>query len=215
MLYGGQGETGYSGNPSTPNGYTHNGGYNGGGIGYGYGGGGGGATHIATRTGILSGLEEHKSDVLIVAGGGAGNHDWRNNGSIEGYGGGIIGGDGYKVTSSGNGYGYGGTQSSGGGAYNGGGTTNISGGIGLFGQVGNCGWVSSADCSGGGGGYYGGGTIGASGWGNGAGGSGYINISKLTSAQTIAGNQSFPNVSGTGNETGHSGNGAAKITPVN
>ena len=37
----------------------------------------------------------------------------------------------------------------------------------------------------------------------------------LTNAQTIAGNQSFPNVVGTGNETGHSGNGAAKITPVN
>lgn len=37
----------------------------------------------------------------------------------------------------------------------------------------------------------------------------------LTDAQTIAGNQSFPNVAGTGNETGHSGNGAAKITPVN
>ena len=46
------------------------------------------------------------------------------------------------------------------------------------------------------------------------GGSGYVNTSKLTSAQTIAGNQSFPNVAGTGNETGHSGNGAAKITPV-
>ena len=37
----------------------------------------------------------------------------------------------------------------------------------------------------------------------------------LTDAQTIAGNQPFPNVAGTGNETGHSGNGAAKITPVN
>ena len=47
------------------------------------------------------------------------------------------------------------------------------------------------------------------------GGSGYVNTSKLTSDQTIAGNQSFPNVAGTGNETGHSGNGAAKITPVN
>lgn len=37
----------------------------------------------------------------------------------------------------------------------------------------------------------------------------------LTNAQTIAGNKSFPNVAGTSNETGHSGNGAAKITPVN
>lgn len=37
----------------------------------------------------------------------------------------------------------------------------------------------------------------------------------LRNAETKAGNQSFPNVAGTGNETGHSGNGAAKITPVN
>ena len=67
--------------------------------------------------------------------------------------------------------------------------------------------------------------------GSGGGGSGYVYTSStssnypngcklnssyyLTNAQTIAGNQSFPNVAGTGNETGHSGNGAAKITPVN
>lgn len=49
----------------------------------------------------------------------------------------------------------------------------------------------------------------------GGGGSGYVNTSKLISAKTIAGNQTFPNVAGTGNETGHSGNGVAKITPVN
>ncbi len=36
----------------------------------------------------------------------------------------------------------------------------------------------------------------------------------LTSAQTIAGNASMPNISGTGNETGHSGNGYARITWV-
>ena len=41
----------------------------------------------------------------------------------------------------------------------------------------------------------------------GGGGSGYIK----TSAQTIAGNQSFPSPS-SNNETGHSGNGYAKIT---
>lgn len=81
---------------------------------------------------------------------------------------------------------------------------------------------------GGGGGWYGGSS---QSHGAGAGGSGYVytfstasnypsgcllNSSYyLTNAQTIAGNQSFPNVAGTGNETGHSGNGAAKITPVN
>lgn len=46
----------------------------------------------------------------------------------------------------------------------------------------------------------------------GAGGSGYINTSKLSSASTIAGNVAFPNTSGTGNETGHNGNGYAKIS---
>lgn len=45
----------------------------------------------------------------------------------------------------------------------------------------------------------------------GGGGSGYINTSILTSAQTIAGNQSFSSPS-SNNETGHSGNGYAKIT---
>lgn len=81
---------------------------------------------------------------------------------------------------------------------------------------GNCTWLNSADC-----GrrwtevFIGGGCYTTSGRGCGGGGSGYVNTSKLTSFQTIAGNQSFPNVAGTGNETGHSGNGAAKITPVN
>ena len=50
------------------------------------------------------------------------------------------------------------------------------------------------------------------------GGTGYV-ADKLgnypiTNAQTIAGNQEFPNVDGTGTETGHDGNGAAKITFV-
>ena len=35
-------------------------------------GGGGGATHIALRTGLLSNLEDFKSDILIVSGGGGG-----------------------------------------------------------------------------------------------------------------------------------------------
>lgn len=48
----------------------------------------------------------------------------------------------------------------------------------------------------------------------GAGGSGYVNTSKLTSASTTAGNAAFPNLAGTGNETGHNGNGAARITRI-
>ena len=65
---------------------------------------------------------------------------------------------------------------------------------------------------GGGGGWYGGGLS----WDDGsAGGSGYVNNSKLANAQTISGNQSFPAPTNNSNETGHSGNGYARITPVN
>lgn len=86
--------------------------------------------------------------------------------------------------------------------------------------------TTSNTIAGGGGGWYGGGAELS-----GGGGSGYVYTAStasdypngckldstfyLTNAQTIAGDQSFPNVDGTGNETGHSGNGAAKITPVN
>jgi len=41
--------------------------------------------------------------------------------------------------------------------------------------------------------------------------SGYTGL-QLDSGTTYAGNQSFPNTAGSGNETGHSGNGYAKIT---
>ena len=41
--------------------------------------------------------------------------------------------------------------------------------------------------------------------------SGYTGI-ELDSGETKAGNTSFPNTAGTGNETGHSGNGYVKIT---
>ena len=82
-----------------------------------------------------------------------------------------------------------------------------------------------------GGGWYGGGntyadsgiaTVKCSG-----GGSGFVNIAanssyrpsgytglQLDSGATYAGNTSFPNIAGTGNETGHSGNGYAKITRI-
>ena len=80
------------------------------------------------------------------------------------------------------------------------------------GSFGKGGYGANSEGGGGGGGYFGGGGGCNSGAG---GGSGYVNTSKLSSAQTITGNQSFPNVAGTGNETGHSGHGAAKITPVN
>lgn len=54
-------------------------GYNGGGIcsnwQNGEACGGGGATHIATKTGLLSSLTSYKEDILIVAGGGGGGDD--------------------------------------------------------------------------------------------------------------------------------------------
>ena len=70
----------------------------------------------------------------------------------------------------------------------------------LLDNGGNCTFVDSADCAGGGGGYYGGGSYSTSGWGCGAGGSGYVNTAKLTSASTST--------------SSHTGNGQAKITPV-
>ena len=78
---------------------TVDGGYNGGGNGYAYNanqlnGSGGGATHIAKRTGLLYELENYKSDILIVAGGGGGcgSHNLTNVYS-GGTGGGLNGGD--------------------------------------------------------------------------------------------------------------------------
>ena len=163
-------------------------------------GGGGGSTDIRTVSNSLYSR-------IIVAGGGGGAYDSAGGG----FGGGIEGG----AATSGC-QGYGGTQTS-----SGTGHCNSGGGFGIGGNG-----KSGSTVNGGGGGWYGGGGSNGSG-----GGSGYVYTSStasnypsgcllnssyyLTDAQTIAGNQSFPNVAGTGNETGHSGNGAAKITPVN
>ena len=64
--------------------------------------------------------------------------------------------------------------------------------------------------NGGGGGYYGGGCTCRYHAGAG-GGSGYVNTSSLSNAATVAGNTSFT-APGGGNETGHTGNGYARIT---
>ena len=74
------------------------GGYNGGGNGHwdkwddDASGGGGGVTHIALKTGLLSNLENFKSDILIVSGGGGGAA-WN---FTSGNGGGYKGTVGYK-----------------------------------------------------------------------------------------------------------------------
>lgn len=111
------------------------------------------------------------------------------------------------------------------------GKQNAAGSGGSFGQGANQATTGYRYCSGaGGGGWYGGGggqksdssmtyckySGGGSGWVNIAANagnrpSGYTGL-ELDSGTTYAGDTSFPNTAGTGNETGHSGNGYAKIT---
>ena len=169
------------------------GGFNGGGTGY-WCSGAGGATHIASATGLLSELSSLRSSIYVVAGGGGGSG--KNSGG-GGDGGGITGGRGKNTGTSSKDEGEGGTQ-----------TTGYA-----FGQGGDGGIYGYA--AGGGGGWYGGyGGTSYSGNGtpNGGGGSGYINTI-LTNAQTIAGNASMPAPAGS-TETGHTGNGYARITLV-
>lgn len=124
----------------------------------------------------------------------------------------------------------GGTQ---GGAYSStyAGKQNAAGSGGSFGQGAAQSVTNYRYCSGaGGGGWYGGGGGQKSDSSMtyckySGGGSGFVNIAasagnrpsgytglELDSGTTYAGNTSFPNTAGTGNETGHSGNGYAKIT---
>lgn len=170
--------------------------------------GGGGGTDIR----INGNTFYHR---IIVAGAGGGGGE---NGNLEhaGYGGGLEGGRGT------------------GGYHNeDGGSQTAAGFGGDFGHGAN----TRCDGGGGGGGWYGGGTNKGTQTiptsddpddaGGGSGGSGYVYTSStasnypsgcqlnsslyLTNAQTIAGNTSFTAVGG-GNETGHSGNGHARIT---
>ena len=163
------------------------GGYNGGGSTNGqdcctrYFGSGGGATHIATKSGLLSTLENYKSNILIVSGGGGGSYYGTNVGTEGlqgGSGGGYIGGDGIESTVDDNKWcvGLGGNQISGGIV-----TTNCtqSSTVNAGTVTGSFGQGGSGDAStGGGGGYYGGsrsGHIAPAG-----GGSGYIGNTQLT-----------------------------------
>ena len=168
--------------------------YNGGG--YGQMPGGGATSITTTNRGELYNYENYKSEVLLVAGGGGGADV-----GIGGYGGGASGGIGINIVedngTQGGTPGTGGTQTAGGtGAKNG-----------SFGR-GATGTTTGDGEGTGGGGWYGGGT-GRLGWSTAGGGSGHIG--NVINGQTIAGNQSFPSPTG-GTETGHSGNGNAKIT---
>ena len=166
-------------------------------------GGGGGATHIA-KAAPSSGTDyqlyyysSNQDDVLLVAGGGGGACYKTRTG---GYGGGTAGGR----SNSG---GLGGTQ-----------TARASSGTqiaGIFGRGANgSGAGKDVGVAGGGGGWYGGNvnTITGSSYNSGGGGSGHINSTQLTNTSILAGNNaSIPNIAGTGTETGHSGNGHARI----
>ena len=179
------------------------GGYNGGGNGgwspgYTMGGGGSGATHICLQDGLLKDLKTayDNNQLLMVAGGQGGSI-----GSAAGpYGGGLEGG---KPTSWSGAVHAAATQSSG-----------YAFGTGQNGRDGTRSTNGGGEGSGGsGGGLYGGyapqhtGTNSNS---SGGGGSGYVNANLVT-GKTIAGKESFLSPSGV-LETGHAGNGAARIT---
>ena len=134
---------------------------------------GGGATHVATKSGLLSSLEGYKDNILIVsAGGGGTSYQSGTYSGVGGSGGGYIGSDGTNTMTD---YkpGAGGTQSSGGNS--GGGVANNQerGTSGSFGHGGNGNYYSG----GGGAGLYGGGASNQSGAG---GGSSYIGNSLLS-----------------------------------
>jgi len=220
--WGAQGGTGYSNSAGGKGGYsvgtitlTENtdvfvyvggnpgsavtGGWNGGGSGNqnrSDNGGGGGGTDIRIGSTSLY------SRVIVAGGGGGGCHA-----GSTGYGGGATAG----------------------GSYPGGQTSAGSGGS--FGQGANILAASPYPTGGAGGGWYGGGglTNGASSYSGNGGGSGYVYTAStagsypsgctlnssyyLSSAQTYAGNTSFVSPTG-GNETGHAGNGYARITTI-
>ena len=218
VVIGGKGQDGKIGPSSSV--ITAMGGYNGGGAGSCDGntsengneegaGGGGGATHIA-KAAPSSGTDyqlyyysSNQDDVLLVAGGGGGA-SWQSTG---GYGGGTTGGRGVNPSGVGSG-GYGGTQ-----------TGRASSGnyaAGIFGRGANGSGAGDGNgVAGGGGGWYGGGackSTSTAGYNSAGGGSGHINTSQFSESTILAGNKAtIPNIAGTGTETGHSGNGHARI----
>lgn len=183
-----------------------NGGFNGGGKRSTYNGGGG-------ATDIRVGTDSLYARVIVAAGGGS-DGATNKNGM---YGGGETGGTATQNYGSGGG---GGTQTAGG--------TGGSGNAGTFGQGGEGKSANSGYAGAGGGGWYGGGGSYPDGSGDddrgGGGGSGFVWTGQnapsgyllgsayyLTNASTKAGNTSFT-APGGATETGHSGDGYARIT---
>ncbi|MBR0073620.1 MAG: hypothetical protein IJP95_07260, partial [Bacteroidales bacterium] len=229
ILVGGKG---MDANGQTTTGIAYPGGFNGGGSAGTHtysstyqGGSGGGATDIRINQNNVN------SRVIVAGGGGGGAYSY-----VGGYGGGTTGAAGNN-TGAATYYGQGGTQAIGGSgstsganAYGSGAATNVNGQTGGFGFGGGGGdGTACTGGGGGGGGWYGGGG-GKSGSPSscypGGGGSGFIWVAGATTpatyvvpqayylnnARTVAGNASFPDSTGNGNETGHSGDGYAKIT---
>ena len=202
---------------------TFLGGYNGGGSNTNtYGGAassynttGGGATDMRIES------ESLYARVIVAGGGGGASNGSSSYSATGGSGGGVTGTTISESSFSLGSYSTSGTQTAGG---NGGYWSGYSqGSSGSFGQGGNANTGSNGG-AGGGGGWYGGG---AGTWCSGGGGSGYIYTEStaanypsgcllnssyyLTDASTIAGNQTFKAPNGS-NETGHTGNGYARIT---
>lgn len=143
---------------------TTAGGFNGGGAGDGAGKGGGGGTDVRTISNDLNSR-------LVVAGGGGGAGYWSNLHVVGGVGGGLIGGDGYRNTTSDMG-GLGATQTGPGANgtcinFN---VTTMAGGFGFGGTP--FGFNCGCEGYGGGGGWYGG--AGSGNCRGGGGGSGYV-----------------------------------------
>ena len=226
---------GGAGNSSGTN-YFISGGYNGGGSGAGgtltngandvrYGTSGGGATHIATKTGLLSALSGDIDKIVIVAGGGSGGY-YQPVTSVYGSGtsgGGATGATAVWTNGAGSTHQYylqatGGSQTEAGIAGNSYENRRVEGNYGSFGQGGNI--VSTAatlNGAGGGGGFYGGG---AGRFSPGGGGSGYLK-STLTNASmycyTGCSGANTTVVTTTGahqTNKANTGNGYAKITVI-
>ena len=187
-------------------------------------GSGGGASDIRVNSTSLYAR-------AIVAGGGGGTANGGSTaGRVPGYGGGTQGGNATQASGT-----YqcatGGTQTAGGTFGWSSSSSNANASFnGSFGQ-GGCpvgASASSTAYSGGGGGWYGGG---AGGWNSGGGGSGYVYTAAtasnyptgcllnsfyyLDNGMTIAGNMSFPDTTFRGSmETGHEGNGYARIITI-
>lgn len=205
----------------------NNGGWNGGGSRTTYKGGGG-ATDIRTVNNSDPINSASLLSRFIVAGGGGSDGATSKTGM---YGGGTSGGSNTANYGTGGG---GASQTAGGTGSSSASGTGRSGTYGAFG-IGGTGYNASSGYAGaGGGGWYGGAGSYPDGSVDddrgGGGGSGFVWTSGtassvpsgysvgtgfyLTSASTTAGNASFPNTAGSGNETGHSGDGYAKITTV-